>query len=372
MRHIPEFDGLRGILSALVVIAHLQSSWMFWVWGSMDVFFAMSGFLIGSLLLRNQKKPGFFRDYAMRRILRIWPSYYAMLLFAVAGLFVVRQFGVGWPEWSPGLGTVQYLFFVQNVEMWFSSSGLSLANRGYSNLLGHCWSVALEEQFYVVVPFVCLMLSRGRFMRLRFALLFILAAAGGIALRTGYDANWATLPGRFDGFAAGLFLASIVHHDKGQMTNTTLRCCWAAIASGLGVLIYLYSQHEGRDYVGVTRPVFAWGVTVFSVVGAGALGLIYAHSGHRVLRLLRHRLPVLLGEMSYSTYLWHIPVIWFSTPVLIKLLSLSSLQQFWLQLTLCYLTAYIAHRLIERPLLRYRQYYTPPPSGIPHVAANRL
>lgn len=355
MRHIPEFDGLRGMLSMFVVIAHLQSSWLFWVWGSMDIFFCLSGFLIGTLLLRNQSKSGFLLEYARRRILRIWPSYYAMLLLTLLLLFAVQHLGDASYAWSPGGATVQYFFFLQHVEMWFSTGPSAGVARGYTEMLGHAWSVALEEQFYLLVPLITFLLARGRLSVFAFAALFTIAAVGGIFIRSAYDANWVTLPGRFDGFAAGLLLAALIYKSKGQVTPVVRRLAWVAVIASVGVIGFLYVRHAGNAYSGVTAPLFTVGVTAFSVLGMGALALIYAHSGKAILLPLHHKLPVFLGQMSYSTYLWHVPVIWFVGPVLVKQGLLSPAQQFWLLISLCFLVAYVAHIFIERPLLKYRQ-----------------
>lgn len=360
MRYVREFDGLRGVLSTLVVIAHLRPSWLIWVWGSMDIFFCMSGFLIGSLLLRSQDQSGFYLTYAWRRILRIWPSYFVLVVFCLLLWLAFFHLANTPPVWSLGIGTFQYFVFAQNTELWFSHLPFDGSNGGGIPFLAHCWSVALEEQFYVIAPVLCWLISQRRH-RVRWATgVFVVAAVFGFFLRSSAEPMWGILPARFDGFAAGLLLAVILQAAHGVVTPLMKRVAWGVVLVSLLLLGQLYYSDQERIFADSTRLIFAGGVSVFAVLGAGSLALIYAHQGSGILLPLRLRLPVFLGEMSYSTYLWHIPVIWYSGSVLGHVDWLSIEQKFFLQLGLCFLSAYAAHLVIERPLLRYRQFHGSP------------
>ena len=352
MKYIPEFEGLRGVLSIMVVIGHLYPPLGYWFWGSMDIFFAMSGFLIGSLLMSNQHRPGFYQNYALRRILRLWPAYYLVVLASIAAYFIF-QAKTSTPSWQPGLGTLQYLFFLQNIELLGSSA--ATANQGYISFLGHTWSVALEEQAYVLIPLICVMLARSRKPRLWAGVLFVAAAAVGIVGRKFIHDSSITLPFRSDSFFAGLFLATVLHHARGQISNIFIRTAWFFFCIAGMALAAAYATNDEFPLVVQSSNLVSIGIALFAVFGTAAIALILAYQGSPVLLPLRHRVPVLLGQMSYSTYLWHIPIIWYSNRVLPSIEGIPTSLRLLVQLVLCFLAAYAAYLIVERPMIAYRR-----------------
>lgn len=352
MKYIKEFDGLRGILSTMVVVAHLHPSFVYWVWGSMDIFFCMSGFLIGSLLLNGQGKPGFYRNYALRRIFRIWPTYFVVVIGCIAIWMLFRSVSGDPPKWAPGLGTLQYFFFVQNVEIFITGNGVDSA--GYIDFLGHGWSVALEEQFYVLIPFICWLLAKSSSPRLFAALLAVVGMAAGLYGRNFIeDALWA-LPFRADGFLSGLLLASLLKYGGELSSRHIKNVAWPVFIISSAVLVCLYAQSESIDFRQASQPLYSFGVTAFSVLGAALLALIVCHQGQPVLALLRNRTWVFLGQMSYSTYLAHVPIIWYGGIIFEHADWMTETLRFWIELPLCFLAAYGLHISIERPMLTYR------------------
>ena len=143
-KHIPQLDGMRGLAVLLVLLAHSAIAFtrvpaMRWIEGygnlGVQLFFVLSGFLITRILLDTKDTPHFFRNFFVRRALRIYPLYYALLGFVVfSGL--VHQHGVRW--WP-------YILYLSNI--------IYGAGREPSPL-GPVWSLAVEEQFYLVWPFV--------------------------------------------------------------------------------------------------------------------------------------------------------------------------------------------------------------------------
>jgi peptidoglycan/LPS O-acetylase OafA/YrhL len=148
---VPEIDGLRGVAILLVIAFHylepvhrtaegwlrdaLAPSRMGWI--GVNLFFVLSGYLIGSILMANRDSPTFFSAFYIRRFCRILPLY----LVVVAGCYAVHHLFVR----TPGPPLYQYLTFTQN--FWMAAKG-----QFGIGLLAITWSLAVEEQFYALLP----------------------------------------------------------------------------------------------------------------------------------------------------------------------------------------------------------------------------
>ncbi|MGH8694099.1 MAG: acyltransferase family protein, partial [Burkholderiales bacterium] len=162
---IAEIEGIRGIMTLLVVAQHMMHGGpLFWVWGCMDIFFCISGFVITRILLENLTRPGFLKNYFIRRVLRIWPMYYVAMMFAFAVFYLtdgstLQDFGLSnAADWQPSWQALVFpLVYLQNTEVYSGSEPFN-----YLILFIHSWSVAVEEHFYLLWPFVLLFLLRGR------------------------------------------------------------------------------------------------------------------------------------------------------------------------------------------------------------------
>src|SRR5271170_207550 len=180
---IPELDGLRGLAILLVVICHYiadaeHSQLGFWWhhflsalsvgWSGVDLFFVLSGFLIGGILLDSRNSPRYFRTFYLRRIYRILPIYYTWVaLYAAIVAVGVYLLPGRMPVAARDLGVVPvYVLFLQNA---FSSPSVFQAQ-----WLGVTWSLAVEEQFYLFAPPLVRMISTRR---LAYALGTIVCAA---------------------------------------------------------------------------------------------------------------------------------------------------------------------------------------------------
>jgi len=156
-RRIPELDGLRGMAIGLVVLYHYVKNAVvgtgFWyslglaplrlAWSGVDLFFVLSGFLIGGILLEAKNTDGYFRAFYGRRFFRIFPLYYIWLIpfgigLATAPPFLQGMFNLHLPLWS-------YLLFLQNFLM------VAQGTFG-AQWLFVTWSLAVEEQFYLILP----------------------------------------------------------------------------------------------------------------------------------------------------------------------------------------------------------------------------
>jgi peptidoglycan/LPS O-acetylase OafA/YrhL len=157
-RRIPELDGIRGLAILSVIYWHYlahparfaERGTLAWIlyrvgllsWSGVDLFFVLSGFLIGGILFDTRDEPLYFQNFYVRRIFRILPLY--LLMLGVGALFLTLR-----PSWAAIVGELMplpaYAVFLQNV--W-------LAHNSWDVYLGVTWSLAVEEQFYVFFPFV--------------------------------------------------------------------------------------------------------------------------------------------------------------------------------------------------------------------------
>ena len=167
--HIPALDGIRGAAAAAVFIYHygggarssnpafrLSGQAVHLGWVGVSLFFVLSGFLISGILLDSFERPGWWKTFYIRRTLRIFPLYYTALL---GGMLVHLLLRVPWSSIAP---VWPFFFYLQDIPGLVRFELLSPLF-----VLGHFWSLAVEEQFYLFWPFLLLLASRrGRVRRL--------------------------------------------------------------------------------------------------------------------------------------------------------------------------------------------------------------
>ena len=157
IKYRPEVDGLRAVAVIPVVLFHLGASWIPGGFLGVDVFFVISGFLITSIILKEQAAGTFtFSGFWMRRVRRIMPAMLTMLIAtSVAGYFLM--FGPSWK--SLGNQVFSALGLYANIEMWMLS-GNYWGPAAESAPLLHTWSLSVEEQFYLFYPLLLLILLK--------------------------------------------------------------------------------------------------------------------------------------------------------------------------------------------------------------------
>jgi peptidoglycan/LPS O-acetylase OafA/YrhL len=293
----PDIEGLRGIAVLLVVLFHagLPVSGGF---VGVDVFFVISGFLITGLLLREHSRSGrvsYARFYA-RRVRRILPAAAAVLIVTLAAAYAL----VG-PLDRP------------EVMADGASAALSVANVRFALAAGdyfttitqpspflHFWSLAVEEQFYLVWPAVLFLIARGGRRSVPLMLLAVLAAsfAANVWL-TASATNWAfySLPGRAWQLAAGGLLA-LAAGSLERIPRIVLALAGWLAAAGLVASALLLSA--SLPYPGLLAVAPTACAAILIATGVGAWGP----------RVLLATPPVrFVGRISYSLYLWHWPIL---------------------------------------------------------------
>lgn len=312
--HMPTLDGLRGLAVLSVMAFHFSlfsnipgstSATFLWHsvagmgWIGVDLFFVLSGFLITGILYDSKASASYFRVFYARRALRIFPLYYGVL----ALFFVVL------PMLAPGAQAVRENASDQ-VWYWTHLANVQIALRGdwsaISPYVAHFWSLAVEEQFYLVWPIAVLLLSGRQLIRfcaaiIIFSLLFrIYLFASGASI-----AAFVLTPARMDTLAFGAALA-IACRDAALYAQLRRFARPTAIVSALALCV-IALWRGGLDKHDV----------VTSTIGFTALGALFSIAiffALMVRRTSRYHLALssrglrFFGKYSYALYIFHQPV----------------------------------------------------------------
>ena len=215
LKNIKPLDGLRAIAISLVIFWHyicntinghlIFKQLTYWTWSGVDLFFVLSGFLIGRILINSKGSDNYFKIFYVRRFFRIFPAYY-LILFIFA-IFFLTSLGshFAWLTAAP-YPFYSYLFYIQN--FWMSHT----ADFG-PNWLGSTWSLAVEEQFYLILPLLIFLISKKK---LPWVLVtgIILAPICRMLLNPGLS-SYVLLPARMDSLLIGVLIA--YYHLNGML-----------------------------------------------------------------------------------------------------------------------------------------------------------
>ncbi len=301
MRRVPELDSLRGVAALVVLLFHLDTRRFFPGWTGVDLFFVLSGYLITSILLKDGRSPGFLPRFYARRTLRIWPIYYLVLLGLVAvNPLLPKPASLASLPWA--------LTFTQNISLYWGKQ----PPRPHP-AFDQAWTLALEEQFYLIWPALVLWAGRRRLVPLC-GLVIALAVAtrdGGNGFLPKYIER--LLASRSDGFALGALLAwSLADGGWARVRPGLGRLGFASVAALAGGYLALGSWRYGAiSFIGLPTPMWP-GETIFAfgALYAGLIGLVAVEAGRWWLAPLRFRGLVYLGQISYGLYLYHVVVYW--------------------------------------------------------------
>jgi len=356
---LPELDGLRGVAILLVLLfhggfdQHFSSHFLSRLtvfgrlgWSGVDLFFVLSGFLIGGILRDVRNSSRYFKTFYLRRAYRILPVYFAMLaLFSLRFLHLTAG-PLGSFSSSP-IPWFSYFTFTQNVWM-------ALVGSFGVGTLAATWSLAVEEQFYLTAPLVVRKISPSR---LVLVLLVVIAAAP--LLRTmiyfrftnGGMTDCVSMPCRADALSCGMLSAWLVRSPRWWKFllahRSVLKMAAGVLMAGLVVINQWGTQFDG-PMVTLGYSWLAWFYTsVLLIAVTGASGWIC--------RQLRRPALMRLGTVSYFTYLLHLPLMEAARRVLALRFPYSSdgvqILAGWLGIGLSLVLAAISWKYMEKPLL---------------------
>jgi peptidoglycan/LPS O-acetylase OafA/YrhL len=297
--YYPALDGLRGIAVLSVVAFHLGVPLFSLGWTGVTLFFALSGFLISGILMDSRTSQNYFTTFYARRALRILPLYYGTL---VVVMFVIPLL-VPNAEVPPPHDRLFYFFYLNNC-----TSLLQVPNN--SQYLGHFWTLAIEEQFYLVWPMIVFLVRPAR---LKWAMMLI-ASCGLISWL--YLLNFGATPesGRltfaaFPSLMAGACCAMFIRQPKalnGLESGKKIYLPLAVVCFSLFAAIKLGSG-PWLEKSSHASALFLAGCAM--VLSFTAL-LLAALFGPKAVKefLTFHPLRV-VGRYSYGMYVFHIPLI---------------------------------------------------------------
>jgi peptidoglycan/LPS O-acetylase OafA/YrhL len=298
-------DGLRGIAILMVVTYHYFAPAAIFSlgWTGVDLFFVLSGFLITGKLCSSLQASGYFRNFYRNRILRIVPLYYAVLgVFYVCLTWLVRaehlkNIGFYGQHW------MSFLLFTEN---W----SFLIHGNPTDPYLQHFWSLAVEEQFYLVWPLVVLgFAQRKSFLKVLFGL-FCLA----LILRGACDA-WcgSRIPTgmyylnpffKMDSFVAGGIVYVVIYRNL-KILPRLFHVLWGTALAALALIIYAYRScsMQGNPALDLT------GFSLIAVLYACLLYRSLAPGAPLWVRFLSLKPLRFIGRVSYGLYIFHWPVL---------------------------------------------------------------
>ncbi len=336
----PDIDGLRALAVLAVIAYHAGMEVVPGGFLGVDVFFVISGFLITSILTTDLNSGRFsLRRFYERRARRILPALLVVLMTCLPFAWYLMT-PAQMSQFAESLLAV--IAFGSNVYFWRQHDYFA-SNTAELPLL-HTWSLAVEEQFYLVFPLLLLVLLPRSAKRAQWAVLLLAMASLGLSewgWRYSAVANFYLAPTRCWQLLAGALCAFMVF-ERGQRPND-----WLALLGLAAVMTAIF----GFD---ATMPL----PSAYSLVPVLGVVLIILCAGPDTLvaRLLGHRVLVGVGLVSYSAYLWHQPLFAFA-----HIVTLGE-PPAGLMAGLCAVTlvmAYLSWKYIETPLRRYDHYRQP-------------
>jgi peptidoglycan/LPS O-acetylase OafA/YrhL len=349
MEKIKEIDGLRAVAILLVVAWHYlgvsdgpQSlPWRIFIFGriGVDLFFVLSGYLITSILLNNRASPNYFSAFYGRRAFRILPIYGVMLLIFFAG----RISGTGHVFFEGALPGWSYALGVQNI--WMA------IDRTYgATWLAGTWSLAIEEQFYLLFPLIVLWLPPAALPRFLVATM-VLCPAGRIISYLAADefGYYVLMPLRADILAVGALIACL--RFSGPVSDRVRRSVKTTLVAAVCAFpVFAFLIGGNTDF-----HMALWGHSYLVVLFGSAVFMVLESTGSPSLALLRSPSAEFFARISYALYLVHINVLIlvflaFRTDRTTGTLQGAVLTAFALAISV--LICFVSYRCFEGPLIR--------------------
>ena len=304
-KNIKELDGLRGVACLLVLIHHyftgllaheptgfagalLNIVQVLFVSG-VDLFYVLSGFLVGGIIIDSFKSRNFIKVFFIRRICRIFPIYYVLIISFAIGLYFMVN--VPWTHQA----LLKHPYPVWTYFTYLQSYFFGLENNSGPLWVAVTWSVSVEEQFYLLMPFVFLFLGR------RSALFFVIT---GLVIapfiryfllaKYGSYAAYMMFPGRMDSIFWGVLLAFLLRSDQWR---EFLNRYTKIILSVIALIFVLLALNIGTDHV--------CKFTLLGIFYTGAMWAILEGKIPSLSKILNLRFFTYTGLISYAIYMFH-------------------------------------------------------------------
>ena len=307
----PALDGIRALAIALVFIEHfgggshggrvlrLVNQVRLRGWIGVDLFFVLSGFLITGILYDTRFDSHYFKRFFLRRSVRILPIFYLVALL----LLIMNPF----LHYQLRAGHLLFLLYLGNMIGNYDFSYYNFVSKAHPNFLfniGHLWSLCVEEQFYLLWPFIVWKYpDRVKLIRIAASLICLAAVFRAIlyfSMGAELAERWGvrTLPFRMDSLLMGGVLALLLRGANASLWQRRCRTIFL-FAGGATLLMFLAGID---DYSSAFFPIC--GFTIVALGSAGLIGMVL-HSGSKSFRMFHVRPLRTLGKYSYGFYVYH-------------------------------------------------------------------
>jgi peptidoglycan/LPS O-acetylase OafA/YrhL len=363
-KYYPALDGLRG-LAILLVLVHntsineenstiVEKLWVALTdggWIGVQLFFVLSGYLITGLLLDGRSQPHALRSFYVRRSLRIFPLYY---VFLIGRLLVV-------PYFVPSLSVP----FWTQIWFWLYLSNWSDLIQGGIQDMGHFWSLAVEEQFYLTWPAV---VRRVRPRTLTWICLAIMVISPAVrvafyAAEVNHGWIYSSTISRADGLASGALvaLATRATIDRAKFVEWRQRI---GVGAALVLFVVLAKAHGLSRYNPI---VVTLGYTALALLFAVVIATVVDPAPPKITRVLDNPLLRTIGRYSYAMYVLHLPLRWtvehYAKDLLASALARhpipTAVAWFGLITVLSFAVAAVSFAVLESPFLKLKDRWAP-------------
>jgi len=330
MKYRAEIDGLRAFAVLPVILFHAGFNLFSGGFVGVDVFFVISGYLITTILIEENENNKFsLIKFYERRARRILPALFFMILVCIpfSWLWMLPSQAKDFSQ-----SVVAVILFASNILFWMESGYFDESSE--EKPLLHTWSLAVEEQYYILFPvflFLAWRHSKGKIFWLMFALSVISLSLSEWGWRNNATANFYLAPSRAWELLAGSMAAFIVR-KRGVRSNESL-----SIIGFLAILFSIVVYDEDTPFPSLYSLVPVVGVV---------LVVLFADKKTCVAKILSNRVFVSVGLISYSAYLWHQPFFAFAR---IKSIEEPGYIVFSCLIFATFLMAYLSWKYVEQP-----------------------
>lgn len=339
---LQQLTGIRAVAFLMVFFSHAGFPGFF-LWSGVDLFFVLSGFLITGILLSQDRRTGYFRVFYARRFLRIFPPFYVILLLSILVLRDVSK----WQVTSIAL-------FYTNLYMPLADS--TSVSPSYWALSPY-WSLALEEQFYLLWPLLVFTLSPKQVLKACLVLVAVAPLLRGLTYlylflpqHASYEAIRLLPWNRLDLLAAGGAIATCRHLNLFK-PETMARCGLLLCGTSAAIIVLGVFLSPDFRYTGHSLLFSTLGLTAICGLMAGIIMYLAYAAGGPIIKILSYAPVVYLGTISYTMYLLH-------GTVLVVLQQNFGMQSGWLFMacafTVILLLAALSWHWLELPAKRLK------------------
>ena len=345
LRYSPALDGLRAFTVIGIMLYHGGTTWLGGGFLSVDVFFALSGYLITTLLLIEYERSGTLdlKSFWARRARRLLPALFLMLV----AVLVYGAFLTGEAAAAVRRDALATLVYMSN--WWFIISGNSYFEQFQDpSPLTHTWTLAIEEQWYLFAPLLLLLLLPRVRSRRMLAVVFVLLGVAS-AIEMAWLANPETdgsrvyygTDTRLQSLVLGAALAAVLTPGALERFHVPARVIGPLAAAGIIGLILVGTDQASWLYHG--------GFLAFASLSVALIASIQARPESWIARMLAWPPAVWVGKISYGLYLWHWPVYVVLSPTRV---GLSGLALLTLRFAVTFGLATASYYLVEMPVRR--------------------